>query len=150
MKRGIELEPDARQWYADRHGDVREVGFVFLDADKREVGCSPDGLIEGTDRGLEVKVLMPPGHCRMLRKYRKTGVAALEVQHRLQGQFCMWVTGLPRWDLVYYEPPILNLPVKVVEMRADAELHAAFAEVVSAFCADIEAIVAEIKEQHAS
>jgi hypothetical protein len=147
MKRGIELEPDARQWYADRHGDVREVGFVFLDADKREVGCSPDGLIEGTDRGLEVKVLMPPGHCRMLRKYRKSGVAALEVQHRLQGQFCMWVTGLPRWDLVYYEPPILNLPVKVVEMRADAELHAAFEKVVSAFCAEIKEVVETIKEE---
>jgi putative phage-type endonuclease len=146
MKRGIEQESDARNWYAERHGEVREVGFVFLDAEKREIGCSPDGLVEGTDRGIEVKVLMPPGHCRVLRKFRKGGESTLPIDHRLQVQFCMWVTGLPRWDLVYYEPPILNLPTKVIEMQADVELHAAFAEVVGAFCAEIAAIVAEIME----
>jgi putative phage-type endonuclease len=147
MKRGIEYEPDARRWYANRYGEVREVGFVFLDADKREAGCSPDGLVEDTDRGLELKVLMPPGHCRMLRKYRKSGEAALEAQHRLQVQYCMWVTGLPRWDLVYYEPPTTNLPVKVIEMQADEKLHAKFAEVVGAFCAEIKEVVETIKEE---
>jgi putative phage-type endonuclease len=149
MKRGIEHEPDARKWYAERYGEVREVGFVLDDPQNRQVGCSPDGLVEGTNRGLEIKVLMPPTHCGVLHglKHCKDPMKAVKREYRLQVQYCMWVTGLPRWDLVYYEPPILGLPVKVIEMQADAKLHAAFAEVVGAFCAEIAEIVAEIKEQ---
>jgi putative phage-type endonuclease len=149
MKRGIEHEPDARKWYAERYGEVREVGFVLDNPQNRQVGCSPDGLVEGTDRGLEIKVPTPPVHCGVLHglKHCKDPMNAVKREYRLQVQFCMWVTGLPRWDLVYYEPPILNLPTKVIEMQADVELHAAFKEVVGAFCAEIAAIIAEIREE---
>lgn len=145
MERGIEQEPKPRQWYAANVRPVTEVGFVFLDPDRREIGASPDGLCE--DRGLEVKVLLSKNHCRMLCKMARADNEAdvIDPEHRLQMQFGMWVTGLKLWDYVLYSPPVLNMPNKVVTIKADEALHAAFDEVVPAFCTEVCAAVKAIK-----
>jgi hypothetical protein len=54
MWRGVELEPVARDWYAENHAPVTEVGFMVLDAGGWKLGYSPDGLV-GDDGLIEVK-----------------------------------------------------------------------------------------------
>ena len=55
MKRGTELEPDARELYEALTGNtVQEVGFCLDDT--VNAGCSPDGLVGGDyEGGLEIK-----------------------------------------------------------------------------------------------
>jgi len=54
MINGIDLEPDAREYYELLYGcPVDQVGFIKRD---EWVGASPDGLI-GLDGGLEIKCL---------------------------------------------------------------------------------------------
>jgi hypothetical protein len=60
MKRGTELESDARELYEALTGTtVQEVGFCLHDT--VNAGCSPDGLV-GEDGGLEIKCAAPSTH----------------------------------------------------------------------------------------
>jgi hypothetical protein len=61
MARGHDVEPIARDWYAERYAPVTELGFMVREftTDTEEpwtyrIGYSPDGLV-GTDGLIEVK-----------------------------------------------------------------------------------------------
>ena len=133
MRRGIELEPDARNKYAVETGrDVQTVGFVFADASRR-CGCSPDGLC--TDRGLEVKC---PMRSRMIELLLLPRNGPFPEEHVMQVQFGMWVTGLPAWDLWAFTPEA-GMHSRSWTIEADPVIHAAFAEIIPAFCDGLDA-----------
>lgn len=101
MERGCKLEPRARDVYTEKSGhDVREVGIVYLDEDKR-IAASPDGLI-GLEGGLEIKCPLPHNHM----KYVQDGVVPTQYVPQVQGN--LWVTGRDWWDFVSYAPEIAN------------------------------------------
>lgn len=109
MERGIMLEPEARAWYEFATGrTVEEVGFVFLN-DKREIGCSPDGLI-GDDGGLEIKCLNGADHIEALAN----GQIPIDYVPQVQG--CLWITGREWWDYVSYHP---LMPSEVIRVARD-------------------------------
>jgi hypothetical protein len=54
MQRGHDVEPIAREWYAERYAPVAELGFMVRDDWGFKIGYSPDGLV-GTDGLIEVK-----------------------------------------------------------------------------------------------
>jgi putative phage-type endonuclease len=55
MQRGHDIEPIARDWYAERNGvKVDEIGFMVRDDWGFKIGYSPDGMV-GTDGLIEVK-----------------------------------------------------------------------------------------------
>lgn len=108
MQAGIDMEPEARAWYAfDREVSVREVGFVLTDDGR--FGCSPDGLI-GEDGGLELKCPAIRTHARW---YLEGG---LPDEHRCQVHGALVVTGRDWWDFVSYAR---NMPALVVRVEPD-------------------------------
>lgn len=147
MQRGSDLEPEARRWYAQRYRPVQEVGFIWHDAATHDMGASPDGIC--ADRGLEIKCLTPDNHCRTLARIAKANdpAAAIDRKHRLQMQFAMWCSWLPRWDYCLYSPPILRLPCKVVTVEADHDLFEAFDKHLPEFAAEVAAEADAIRRQ---
>lgn len=104
MDRGIEMEPEARAYYArTTFSSVIEVGFIKriiknpLAEKPLVVGCSPDALVDD-DGGLEIKVSRADLLIPILRK----GAAGLPTKHRAQCQGNMWVAGRAWWDLLIF------------------------------------------------
>jgi len=120
MKRGTELEPDARELYEALTGHtVQEVGFCLHDT--VNAGCSPDGLV-GDDGGLEIKCPAPATHVEWV----KAGV--MPSKHLQQIMGCLWVTGRSWWDFMSYHQTMKPL---IVRVERDEEYIAALAEHVT-------------------
>ena len=105
MDRGHEREDESRKAYEFINGvKVDLVGFCFYD-EKKEFGCSPDGLI-GEAGGFETKDTSP--HIQIERL--ECGWS--QADHFQQVQGGLYVTGRKWWDLVSYsrgiEPIIIR------------------------------------------
>ena len=139
MERGSELEPKARRWYEFESGaDVQQVGFI-KHADG--YGASPDGLMieVGTGKGLEIKCPMHRGMIAAILSERPPSGYIGQIQ------FSMWVTGLQSWDLLVYTPEA-EIPNRIWTIGADEKLHKAYAELVPAFCAELDALEKHLRD----
>jgi hypothetical protein len=115
MKRGTELEPQARVAYERHTGlTVTEVGFISHESDG--FGVSPDGLvsIDGDEygpsamsHGLELKCPV----ARTMLKWLDAGT--LPDEHKLQVHASMAASGLQRWDFFAWHPELVPLHVIV-------------------------------------
>jgi len=104
MRRGTELEPEARAWYEFQTDiDVEQVGFVLRDDGL--VGCSPDGITPFG--GLEIKC---PGAGTHVSYLLANKVPAAYVP---QVQGCMWLCERDNWDFVSYHPDMPKLHIVV-------------------------------------
>ena len=122
--RGKEMEPLARAWYALEYDiDVHSVGFIYKDA-SRTVGCSPDGFVADTSRGIEMKCPKASTHIGYLRR------GGIPREYRLQVQGSMWVTGMESWDFLSYHP---ELPPLCERAEPEQQVQAAFDEHIPAF-----------------
>jgi len=131
MERGTELEDRARAWYSLHRGvEVMEVGFCLRDDGK--VGCSPDGLTEDGG-GLEIKCPMAPKCVAYL-----TGDEKLDEAHRLQVMGGLWVTGLPWWDVLAWNPAMNRIPPTLIRVLPDPKVFAALDEHIGTFLAEFE------------
>lgn len=109
MKRGSEVEAEARIWYQLQYGvKVDEVGFCTTDDGK--AGCSPDGLL-GEDGGAEIKCRSAKYHMRIL-----LGHDSIAEEPQVQGS--MWVTDREYWDAIAFCP---GLPSKRERFYRDPE-----------------------------
>lgn len=107
MERGNEMEPRAKELYQAITGfTVREVGGIFLD-DKKEIMCSPDGLIESEKRGLEIKCPNLNTHIG----YVRAGV--LPTKYIIQVQSGMLFSGYKTWDFMSFHPSYRPLIITV-------------------------------------
>lgn len=111
MKRGIEIEPEARDYFVFTTGlNVEEVGIVYKDETKR-VSCSPDGLITEDGEyvcGLEIKCPAAHTHIEYLRNEN------IPTKYIGQVQASMYVTGFNVWYFMSYYPGVKPLIVKVL------------------------------------
>jgi predicted phage-related endonuclease len=102
-EQGMFLEEVGRPFFELETGKkVTEVGFITMDDGL--FGCSPDGLIEGEDCGLEIK--SPAAHTHV--KYLFNGSLPDEYVAQVMGS--MFATGFPRWQFLSYRrgfPPLL-------------------------------------------
>lgn len=98
MRRGHELEPEARAHHAFRFGiEVEEAGFVRTTDGK--FGASADGLI-GKDEGSEYKCLVNPERIRSI-------VIDRDIEEFMpQCQGGLWLTGRKRWHFCLYCPAL--------------------------------------------
>jgi len=94
MKRGIELEEQARMTYELEHEEVQQVGFVEMD---EFAGCSPDGLV-GEDGGMEIKCPNDVNFFRLM----VNGESEIDKKYLWQVQMSLLITGRKWWDLVFY------------------------------------------------
>lgn len=98
MKRGHELEPDARMEHEQQTGlFVERAGFVLTDDEL--FGASADGLI-GDDEGAEYKCFVAPDRLRAFHIDNDASSVIAQVQG------CMWITGRKRWHLGLYCPAL--------------------------------------------
>ena len=133
IQRGIELEPAARACYELESGnDVVQVGGVYLD-ESRTVMASPDGLIAGMARGLEIKCPKLATHIRYILE------DALPTQYVLQVQGGMWVTGYDEWDFVSYCPEYTQ-PIFIKTIKRNTVLIAQMDKHIRAFSARLETL----------
>mgnify|MGYP000871266324 CR=1 FL=1 len=134
MQRGVELEPAARACYELETGhDVIQVGGVYLD-DSKNIMASPDGLIAGMTRGLEIKCPKLATHIRYILE------DALPTQYTLQVQGGMWVTGYDEWDFVSYCPEYDAQPIYIKTIKRNTALIAQMDKHIRAFSARLETL----------
>lgn len=136
MRRGHELEPEARSLHALRYGlDIDRAGIVL--ADDARFGASADGLIGG-DGGSEYKCFVNP------EKIRSIVIDGDIDDYLPQVQGCLWLTGRSWWHFGLYCPALARvgreLTIYPVE-RDDDYIEAlekdmvAFDRVVEEYCA---------------
>ena len=128
MERGTELEPEARDLFQMITGrEVKQVGFCYHD-EKRQSGCSPDGIIDDEEL-LEIKCPSLPVHVEYLIKGK------LPTAYRVQIMGSLFVTGLERANFFSYYPGIK--PFWCVVER-DEMWIARFSKILNDFLAELE------------
>jgi YqaJ-like viral recombinase domain len=135
LEQGMIVESEARPWYAleyDKH--VRQVGFITTDDGR--FGCSPDGLIEGEDCGLEIK--SPAAHTHV--KYLVNGVLPKEYTAQVLGS--MFATGFKKWVFVSYRR---GFPALVLEIQRDQKAMDAIARAIDSFHSEFQRAMTRIQ-----
>lgn len=107
LKRGIEIEPEARDTLEAVTGiEFEEVGIVYRDELKTSA-ISPDGINLELEIGCEIKCPAPHTHVEYLRG----NVLPKKYKHQVQG--AMLVTGYSHWYFMSYHPDIKPFVIKV-------------------------------------
>ncbi len=123
MEQGMIVEEEARPWFELEYDKkVRKVGFITTDDGR--VGCSPDGLIEGEDCGIEIKC--PASYTHV--KYLVNGVLPKEYVAQVYGS--MYVTGFKKWMFVSYRR---GFPALVLEIQRDEKAMVEIYRAVNTF-----------------
>lgn len=118
MKRGHELEPEARMEHEAKTGlFVKRAGFVMTD--DKLFGASADGLI-GDDGGSEYKCFLAPEKLRSIILDHDIS----DVNEQAQG--CMWLTGRQWWHVGLYCPALESVSKQftMIEAKRDDDFIA--------------------------
>lgn len=144
MRRGTELEGEARDAYSFHTGNaVEECGFI-LHTGLPNTGCSPDGLI-GSNGLVELKC--PANMAKHLDALRY-GAHAQEYRWQLQHQ--MLVTGTHWVDAVSYDPRFPeHLQLAIVRVERDESAINELREAIKSADAEVETIVSELQAKAA-
>jgi len=135
MKRGIELEPQARDVFSMlKEIDVNQVGYCYYD-ERKDRGCSPDGLI-GEVSGLELKCPSLSVHVGYLMK------KDLPSDYFQQVQGSLYITGYEYWYFMSYHPGIKPLIIKVY--RDEKFISLLHAELES-FCLELNELTEKLR-----
>lgn len=112
---GTDVEPAAREAYELYTGNSVEESDFIVHPKYDFAGCSPDGIVNGGQKGLEMKC---PKDSRIHLDRFITGVPD-EYVPQIQGG--MWVTGMDEWDFVSYDPrmPISHSLLVITVKRDD-------------------------------
>jgi len=106
MKRGTELEPEAREYYEKESGNkVEEVGFCIHD--NGGFGCSPDGFIDERKGMVEIKCPEPQTHVKYIFG------EVLPDTYKVQVHMQMAVTGASYSDFYSYCPGLPSMLIRV-------------------------------------
>ncbi len=114
MQHGIDTEPEHRAWLAFHLGcKIKQVGFLVHP--NNVLGCSPDGLPilpSGEMIGWEGKCPLESTHSLYV-----LDPESLLRQYKYQCHFSLVVSGLSKWYLTSYCPPLDEV---VIEVKPDA------------------------------
>ncbi len=128
MEQGMILEEEARPWFELEYDKkIRQVGFITTDDGR--AGCSPEGMIEGEECGIEIKC--PAAHTHV--KYLVNGALPKEYAAQVLGS--MFVTGFKKWMFVSYRR---GFPALVLEIQRDEKAMSAIANAVDSFHLDFD------------
>jgi hypothetical protein len=134
-EQGMILETEAIPWFElEYETKVKRVGFITTDDNR--FGCSPDGLIESEDCGLEIKC--PAAHTHV--KYLIDGKLPNDYAAQVHGG--MFATGFKKWLFVSYRR---GFPALLVEVERDEEIQAKIQLAVHRFHADFATWLAKVK-----
>lgn len=142
MQWGTDTEPQARAAYSFIVGsDVVEIGFVPHPTIAMS-GASPDGLI--ADDGLvEIKCPNSATHITTLRG------GGIDRKYLLQMQWQIACTGRAWCDFASFDPRLpLEMQLHVERVDRDADLIAEIENEVTAFLAEVDATVADLRARY--
>jgi hypothetical protein len=130
MRWGVEHEPVARAYYEGVFGEeVEEVGFILWPKDQN-CGCSPDGLVKGKHRGIEIKCpynLEP--HIEAFLIQNNDDFKAMKPMYYWQVMASMLFSGLSAWDFVSYHPYFHpDKRIVSIEILSDSEAFSILTE----------------------
>jgi len=135
MDNGIETEAQAREYYESLYGvKVEQVGFVELN---ENVGCSPDGLVNG-DGLIEIKCPKSTTHLTTILDNKMQTCYTAQVQGQL------WVTGRQWCDWISFDPRVTVNPFFMVRVDRDEKYIAVLEAAVEQFIKDMEIIIAKL------
>jgi hypothetical protein len=127
-ERGQEMEPVACRMYEAITGNaIEHVGMVYRD-EAQDRACSPDGLVIGRTKGLEIKCPQLKTHIGYVLKN------VLPNDYRLQVHGCMYVCDVDSWDFMSFHPNFRPLLLTVDrDQKIDNAIHVA----VDEFCSKL-------------
>lgn len=136
MKRGKEMEPEARSSYEKWTGnEITEVGFATMNGSGGIfVGCSPDGVIFADGGLLEMKIPLPATHIGYLRSGEFP-----ESSYGMQVRMQMAVTGASYVDFWSWNP---GLPPFLSRVERDDSVEK-LAEHLGVFAKELRGAAAE-------
>ena len=140
MRWGTEQEPAARVSYEIKTGaNVREIGFI--QCVDHMLGVSPDGLIVGTKKGIEIKCPTTATHVEwMLQEICPS-------EHMDQIQFLMHIAELDACDFISYDPRLPeHLQLFVVEVKRDEIYINAMMEDVNQFLNEVQTLTKKLNQ----
>ena len=115
MKRGLDIETEARNYYEFLYDvEPQQVGFCLHD--NKRYGCSSDGLI-GNDGGLEIKCPSPGVHVGYMLGHK------LPTLYKMQVLGSLLVTGCRWWDFLSYHPDLKHLIIRTYAKDVKEELE---------------------------
>lgn len=136
---GKDNEEKARSSYEFIIGEpIVEASFIYKDTSMR-AGCSPDGIIFSQQKGFEIKC---PFDSANYVDFALTEKAKSEWIKQVQ--FSMWVTGLKKWDLCYFDPRMKKNPMKIINFERDEKLMDKFDELVPEFAKEMDEKLAKL------
>ncbi len=140
MRRGIEMEPEAKSFYEEIHGvDVEDWGFVTNpNVFEEYVGVSPDGKIKDEDGIIEIKCPMMKTHVEYLMK----DVLPNAYKWQVQGQ--LLVTGASYCDFMSYYP---GIPAFIKRIEPNPEMQDQLKRKMESSIEDIKRIINAIKNR---
>jgi len=107
MDRGTELEPKARASFQFETGlKVEEVGLIYPD-EMKLWHISPDGLIIGQKKGLEIKAPMLSTHLEYLEENK------LPTAYKIQVQASLACTDYDSWYFMSFNPDVRPLILEI-------------------------------------
>lgn len=138
MDRGIEQEPMARMAYEAVTDNVLD-RVAFIEHDELRVGCSPDSLVFGRRRGVEVKCVLPDIQVQTIER------GGHPPEHKAQIQGSMWITGYEEWDFVSYSPDMpTHLRTYIHTVKRDEPYIQALAVKVVTFLNEVDACITRL------
>jgi putative phage-type endonuclease len=130
---GKENEVAARAAYSFEAGEkIQDGGFIY-GMDKR-VGASPDGIVVGKNKGLELKCpYSSDNHIAFLLW------DSVPDSYVTQVQWSMWVSGFDIWSYATFDPRMKTNMIKIITFERDEKMMALFSEIVPAFISEMDA-----------
>jgi hypothetical protein len=137
MRRGLELEPDARELFElIKNVEVKQVGLIYADEQKK-YSASPDGLFE--DTGLEIYCPESPsaGYC-----FTHPDKAIKHAVKYQQIQGTMFIGGFKRYYFMCFYPDMMPL---IIEVHRDEKFISALAKQLDKFVDDLIRTIKKLK-----
>lgn len=134
MLNGKDREEESRTYYEILKGvDVREVGVVYKDEDKKFL-CSPDGLL--ATLGLEMKNPLPKTQVEYLLSGKLPSIYFSQIQ------FSLYITDFKSWDFLSYVPDMKPL---IIRVERDEDFIKLLKIELNIFCKELEIITEKIR-----
>lgn len=116
---------------------IQDGGFIFNH--NRRVGASPDGLIIGKTKGLELKCpFATETHIEFLLH------DTIKDEYLSQCQWSMWVAGYSQWAFASFDPRMKSHMLKIALQERDEKLMKYFDEEVPQFIHEMDSALAKL------
>jgi len=137
MKRGLKLEPEARDIFSLMMVmEVRQVGMIYADEQKK-YSASPDGLMENTGLEIYCPESASAGYC-----FTHPDKAIKHAKKFQQIQGTMFIGGFQTYYFMCYYP---KMPPLILKVGRDEKFIAALAAELGEFVDDLVKLVRKLK-----